>query len=184
MTYNEQHRAEIGLGQAEFYQQALEESKRFRQEYRQRKGIVKAEDMLWENSPQGRIKHVVNEKMNTRECALDIYMQFLEAEGRSGKHRHLSEEIFFVLQGSGHDLHWDVDFNLVDEGYEWIWSESPKKFEWTEGDFVYIPPYTLHQHFNRDPEKPARILVTMSRIVKALGLNWIDQVENAPGYVT
>lgn len=138
--------------------------------------------MPWENSPDGKIKHVINEKMNTKECAIDIYMQFLDPGGSSGKHRHLSEEVFLVLEGRGYDLHWDVDFKLHDEGYEWIWSKEPKRFEWKEGDFVYVPPYSAHQHFNSDPQKPARILVNTSRIVKALGFNWWEQVENAPEY--
>jgi len=182
MAYDESKRADVGQKKADFYKEALKESLAFREEYKKRLGTVRAEDMFWEDSPQGKIKHVINEKMNTKECALDIYMQFLEPDGRSGKHRHLSEEVFFVLEGQGYDLHWDVDFNLHDEGYEWIWSEEPKKFEWKEGDFVYIPPYSMHQHFNGDSKKPARILVTNSRLVKALGFDWMDQVENAPGF--
>lgn len=182
MAYDERKRADIGQQKADFYKEALKESKAFREEYKRRKGTVRAEDMLWEDSPDGRIKHVINEKMNTKECALDIYMQFLDPSSHSGKHRHLSEEVFLVLEGKGYDLHWDVDFELQDEGYNWIWSEEPKKYEWKEGDFVYIPPYSIHQHFNSDPEKPARILVTTSRLVKALGFNWFEQVENAPGY--
>ena len=182
MAYDESKRAHIGKKEADFYKEALEESIAFRKDYKKRKGIVKAEEMPWENSPQGKIKHVINEKLNTRECAIDIYMQFLDPNGRSGKHRHLSEEVIFVLEGRGYDLHWDVDFELHDKGYNWVWSEDPKKFEWKEGDFVYIPPYSMHQHFNIDPKKPARILVSTSRLVKALGFDWIDQVENAPGY--
>ncbi len=182
MAYDESKVANIGNQKADFYKEALKESKEFREEYKKRKGTVKSAEMPWENSPDGKIKHVINEKMNTKECALDIYMQFLDPGSRSGKHRHLSEEVFLVLEGSGYDLHWDVDFKLHDKGYDWIWSKEPKKFEWKEGDFVYVPPYTAHQHFNSDPKKPARILVTTSRLVKALGFNWFEQVENAPGY--
>jgi gentisate 1,2-dioxygenase len=68
------------------------------------------------------------------------------------------------------------------EEFIWEWSEEPRKFEWEEGDFVYIPPYTTHQHFNGDPEKPARLLNATSRMIKALGFNWLEQVENAPEY--
>jgi len=182
MAYDESKRANVGNQKADFYKEALRESQTFREEYKKRKGIVKAEEMPWEDSPDGRIKHVINEKMNTKECALDLYMQFLEPDGRSGRHRHLSEEVMLVLEGRGYDLHWDVDFKLHDEGYEWIWSQEPKKFEWKEGDFVYIPPYSIHQHFNADPAKPARVLVTTSRLVKQIGFNWFEQVENAPGY--
>ena len=181
MPFEEASVASSGDKKAEFYREALKESEAFREDYKARKGIIKSVDMLWENSPDGRIKHIINEKMNTKECALDMYMQFLDPKGLSGKHRHMSEELFFVLEGEGYDLHWDVDFELEDD-YTWIWSEEPKKFHWKEGDIVYVPPYSIHQHVNSSPDNAARLLITTSRIPKALGFDWFDQVENAPGY--
>ncbi|MBI3015763.1 MAG: cupin domain-containing protein [Candidatus Tectomicrobia bacterium] len=162
-----------------YYEEALQESQQFRQDYRKRKGVIKASEMPVEKSRQGILKHVVNEKMNTRECCLDIYQQFLPPAGRSGKHRHMSEEVFFVLEGRGYDLHWDVSFDCQEE-YIWDWEKEPKKFEWEEGDFVYVPPFSIHQHFNGDPQKPARIISATSRIVKAIGFDWLDQIEDAP----
>jgi len=181
MPYEEAKRASKGKAEASYYKEALQESAEFRRDYKKRKGVVKAEEMPWETTPQGRIKHVVNEKMNTRETALDMYIQLLPPGGRSGKHRHMAEEVFFVLEGKGYDLHWDFKFDCADE-YSWDWEKEPKRFEWEEGDEVYIPPYTTHQHFNADPSKPARFITATNRAVKALGFNWIEQVENAPDY--
>ena len=181
MPYEEADYAGNSQNSARFYHEALEESKAFREEYETRKGFIKSYEMMWEDSPDGRIKHIINEKMNTKECALNMYMQFIDPLGRSGKHRHMSEELFFVLEGKGYDLHWDVDFEL-DVDYTWIWSEKPKKFEWKQGDIVYVPPYSIHQHFNSEPEGSARLLVTTSRVPKYLGFDWMEQVENAPGY--
>lgn len=179
MPYQEAKRAYLRMKECNFYAEALEESRQFRQEYNLRKGVIKAEEMPWENSPQGLIKHIINEKMGTRECCLDIYMQLLPPGGCSGIHQHMWEEVLFILEGRGYDLHWDPKFKLEDR-YIWSWEEKPKRFEWEEGDFVYIPPYTRHQHFNADPERPARFLCVSNRIVKAIGFNWIEQVENAP----
>jgi quercetin dioxygenase-like cupin family protein len=181
MPYEEAKYAYDGDRTARFYEAALEESSAFREAYKARKGIVKAGEMMWENSPDGKIKHIINVKMNTKECALDMYMHFLDPKSRSGKHRHMSEELFFVLEGEGYDLHWDVDFEL-EEDYTWIWSAEPKTFHWKEGDIVYVPPYSIHQHFNSSADRPARLLITTSRIPKALGFDWFEQVENAPGY--
>ncbi|MCL4486610.1 MAG: cupin [Chloroflexi bacterium] len=181
MSYGEAKRSMKGTATAKYYEEHLKESADWRKEYKAKKGIVKAEEMPWEDSPQGRIKHVVNEKMNTRECALDIYQQVLPPGGSSGKHRHLAEEVFFVLEGKGYDLHWDLKFDCTD-AYVWDWEAEPKKFEWEAGDFVYIPPYSMHQHFNADPNSPARFVTASSRIIKALGLDWIEQVEPAPDY--
>jgi quercetin dioxygenase-like cupin family protein len=179
MPYQEATRARQGEQKAALYAQDLQRSQEFRSDYSARKGVVKAEEMPWEDSAHGRIKHVIHEKLNTKECALDMYQLFLDPASRSGKHRHMSEEVFYVLEGKGYDLHWDVDFEL-DEAYEWKWKEEPKRFEWEEGDFVYIPPYTTHQHFNTDPAKPARLLSATSRLVRALGFDWLEQLEEAP----
>jgi len=181
MPYEEAKKATAGNETADFYERALARSREFRESYGDRRGVIKAEDMPWEESPQGRMKHVIDEKLDTRECALDIYQQVIEPGSHSGKHRHMSEEVFFVLEGSGYDLHWDVRFDCGDE-YAWEWMEDPDAYEWEEGDFVYIPPYTMHQHHNADEEAPARIITATSRIIRALGFDWLDQVENAPEY--
>jgi len=59
----------------------------------------------------GLIKHLVHKKMRTRECCIEAYMQFLKEGGCSGKHRHMSEELFFVVEGSGDDLHWNLKWD-------------------------------------------------------------------------
>ena len=177
----ERDRSRMKTQSAEFYAQAIEASQRFRADYQERRNVVKASEMPFERSPDGLIKHIVNEQMNTKECCVDIYMQFLPPGGASGKHRHLSEEVFFVVEGAGYDLHWDVRFNCEDE-FEWTWDTEPKRFDWSAGDFVYIPPYCIHQHFNGDPATEARIIVINSRLLKPMGFDWFEQIEPAEGY--
>ena len=165
-----------------FYSENIAETAAFVEDYYNNKlKVVKAADMPFENSPQGILKHMIHEKMNTVENCVDIYMQFLPAGQASGKHRHLAEEVFFVAEGEGYDLHWDVDFQ-VDIKFTWEWQNEPKKFEWKQGDFVYIPPYVEHKHFNANPEKPARIIVIHNRILKAMGAAWYEQLEPYEGF--
>ena len=173
-------RARLMGDEVDFYVEALKASEQFRSDYETRLKIVKSENMPFENSPDGLIKHIINEKLDTAECYVDGYMQFLEPGTVSGKHRHLSEELVFVLEGSGYDLDWDVKFECLDE-FHWEWEEEPKKFEWKAGDFVYIPPYCIHQHFSNEYNK-ARFLCITSRIVKAMGFDWFDQLEVEKGY--
>lgn len=181
MPYEEKDRALLGNKKSNYYAEDLKKSGQLRAEYKKRMGVVKAEDMPWENSPQGRIKHMVHEKMNTRECCVEEYQQLLSPGGRSGKHRHMAEEILYILEGKGYDLHWDVQFDCKDE-YSWSWAENPRRFDWKEGDMVYIPPFTTHQHYNADEKKSARFISAQNRIVKAMGFDWLDQIENAPDY--
>ena len=78
-----------------------------------RKKIVRPEDMPWEMSRQGLLKHLLNEKMNTRMETVDAYMQVIPPGSRSGKHRHLAEECLYVLEGFGYDLHQDCDVEIT-----------------------------------------------------------------------
>jgi gentisate 1,2-dioxygenase len=177
---NEKDFAHLGAAFCNFRTDEVLASKAFRQEYETLPDVVHAEDMPMERSADGLIKHLVNEKMVTRECCVEAYMQFLKAGERSGKHRHMWEEVIFVAEGSGYDLHWDLEFDCQDE-FKWSWKEEPKKFTWERGDFIYVPPFTLHQHFN-DSDAETRLIVISNRIVKEMGFNWFDQIENAPGY--
>jgi len=71
----------------------------FRKMYETLPNVVSAEDMPWEKSADGLIKHLVHHKMNTRERCVEAYMQFLKPGERSGKHRHMWEEVLFVAEG-------------------------------------------------------------------------------------
>lgn len=177
----EKERAHATTQTVDFYAEALKASEKFRTDYDTKMGVVKWSEMPMERSPDGLIKHIINERMDTKEMCLDIYMQFLPPGKASGKHRHLSEEVVYVVEGSGYDLHWDVKFDCKDE-MEFEWDSEPKKFEWKAGDFIYIPPYCIHQHLNADPKNEARIIVVTSRIIKAMGFDWFEQLENAEGF--
>jgi gentisate 1,2-dioxygenase len=156
----------------------IKDSAEFRAAYEHAKSVLTAEEQPFENSPDGLIKHLVHEKLGTREMCVDAYMQFIKAGKSTGKHRHMWEEVVFVAEGSGHDLHWDVKFDC-NEKFQWDWQSEPRKFEWTRGDFIYIPPFSIHQHFN-DSDGEARLIVISNRIIKSMGFNWLDQLENAP----
>lgn len=166
---------------ADFYAKALESSKQFRKEYKKRKKVVKWHEMPMERTADGLIKHIINEGMNTVECCIDVYMQFIPVGGATGTSRHLSEEIAFVIEGSGHDLHYDVSFACKDE-FIWEWDKTPKKFEWGPGDYIYVPPYCAHKRVNDDKEIEARVIVINSRMLKPMGFDWFDQLEPAKGF--
>lgn len=176
----ERQRAKQAGPEVSFYKDALRASQDFRKEYEQRLNVVKANQMPMERSADGLIKHIINERMDTKECCIDIYMQFIAAGGATGTSRHLTEEIAFVIEGSGYDHHYDVQFECNVE-FEWTWDTTPKKYEWGPGDFIYVPPYVAHKRFNTS-DVEARVIVCNSRVMKAIGLDWFDQLEPAEGF--
>jgi hypothetical protein len=40
----------------------------------------------------------------------------------------------------------------------------------------------VHQHFNGDPDKPARFISATSRMIRYIGFDDLEQIENAPEY--
>ena len=170
-----------GKGNERLYQRLLDDAQDAPSRNSRRKKVVRPSEMPWEMSRQGLLKHLINEGMNTRMETVDAYMQILPPGSRSGKHRHLAEECVYVLEGRGYDIHQDCDVEITDV-FAWKAVEETKRFEWEAGDVIYIPPNTIHQHFNADPEKPARFISSQNRIFKQIGLNTLDQFEDAPEF--
>jgi len=170
-----------GADNQALYQELLDDAATAQERNAKRRKIVKPHEMPWEMAPQGLLKHLINEAMNTRMETVDAYMQIIPPGSRSGKHRHLAEECLYVVEGRGYDLHQDCDVEITDD-YHWIPQDEVKRFEWEAGDIVYVPPNTIHQHFNADPERPARLISAINRIFKNSGLNDLEQIENAPEY--
>jgi quercetin dioxygenase-like cupin family protein len=170
-----------GAVSGKLYQSLLEDARTAPARNAKRKKIVHPEEMPWEMSRQGLLKHILNEQMNTRMETVDAYMQIIPPGSRSGKHRHLAEECLYVLEGRGYDLHQDCDVEITDS-YQWKPQAEVKRYEWEAGDVIYIPPCTIHQHFNADPDRPVRLISAINRIYKNSGLNDLEQIEDAPEY--
>ena len=182
MAWDESRAWRRGRNNQKLYQGKLEDAAQAPARNARRKKIVHPEDMPWELSPQGLMKHLLNEGMNTRMETVDAYMLIIPPGSRSGKHRHLAEECLYVLEGKGYDLHQDCDVEITDT-YHWKPQDEVKRYEWEAGDVIYIPPNTIQQHFNADAERPVRLISVINRIYKACGLNDIEQLEDAPEYV-
>ena len=167
-----------GNQQGKYYQGLLDDAEQMPARNSKRHKVVHPENMPWEMARQGLLKHLLNESMNTRIETVDAYMQVIPPGSKSGKHRHLAEECVYVLEGRGYDLHQDCDVEITDT-YHWKPQAEVKRYEWEAGDVIYIPPNTIHQHFNADPDRPVRLISSINRIFKYCGLNDLEQIENA-----
>jgi len=181
MAWDESKTWLAGSAQGKHYEALLADAAELPQRNAQRRKIVHPDEMPWEMSRQGLLKHLLNAGMNTRMETVDAYMQIIPPGSRSGKHRHLAEECLYVVEGRGYDLHQDCDVEITDT-YSWKPRKEIKRFEWEAGDVIYIPPCTIHQHFNADPAHPARLISCINRIYKNSGLNDLEQIEDAPEY--
>src|SRR5881628_2544147 len=181
MAWGESNAWMRGSAHQKLYQSLLENAIAAPARNSKRRKILHPEDMPWEMSRQGLLKHLLNEQMNTRMETVDAYMQIIPGGSRSGRHRHLAEECLYVVEGRGYDLHQDCDVEITDT-YHWKPQAELKRWEWEAGDVIYIPPNTIHQHFNAASDRPVRLVSAINRIYKYCGLNDLEQIEDAPEY--
>ena len=80
-----------------------------------------------------------------------------------GTHRHISEAMFYIMEGKGWEIH---------DGVRW---------EWEAGDIMCVPSYCIHTHFS-DPVVGARMFATGQRLYDFMGLNRSEQLEVHPSY--
>lgn len=124
--------------------------------------VVRGAEQSWEQTRQGKLKWFVHPKTETASKQKWIYLQEIPAGSRSGRHRHVAEELLLVVQGSGYDIH---------DGERW---------DWKEGDLICIPTMTDHQHFAGDSD--ALLLSAMPSHYTYMGFGGIEQFEDAPEY--
>jgi quercetin dioxygenase-like cupin family protein len=76
---------------------------------------------------------------------LHIHLEEYAPGGISQKHGHVNEAVFYILDGEGAEEHDGV------------------RHEWEAGDVAIVHNNCVHQHFNRNPHKPARCLVMKTK---------------------
>ena len=127
MAWGESKKWISGAASGKLYQSLLEEATTAPTRNAKRKKVLHPEEMPWEMSRQGLLKHILNEQMNTRMETVDAYMQIIPPGSRSGKHRHLAEECLYLLEGRGYDLHQDCDVEITDT-YQWKPQAEVKRY--------------------------------------------------------
>ena len=148
----------------------------------QKKKVVKPSDTVWETTRDGKIRVLCSkDTSDVRVFSVDVFEQEIPAGSRSSKHLHIADEVFYVLSGSGYSLHWEVEAEIADRYYARVALE-PTRHEFREGDTLYVPQNTVHQHFNASEDAPLRLLSVQNRLIKYLGYDNVAYFEDAPEF--
>jgi quercetin dioxygenase-like cupin family protein len=143
--------------------------------------VIHPGDTPWQTTPHGRIRVLADADTPLRVKMVDSYLQDVPPGSRSGKRWQMADEMFYVLEGEGYDLHWDVEVEIDDQYYA-RFAKEPTKWEWKTGDLVWIPQNTAFQHFNTSHNQRALLLCASSRLYTQLGYGRTVEMENAPEY--
>jgi gentisate 1,2-dioxygenase len=126
--------------------------------------VVKFNDIPWTQNAMTYIKLYTGEAGLPSRLTrvpirtLDLREQILFPGGKSGKHRHYMEALFYIMEGQGYEIHDDT------------------KYPWEAGDLMCVPTYCVHQHFNTT-DKPSRLFFSIPNVFELLGLSSIEQIE-------
>ena len=128
--------------------------------------VVRAKETPWMQNRNAKVRYYfMPYKTDTALQTMQAFEHVIHRH--SGKHRHQGGLAIFVLEGSG--------YTLVDG----------KRHDWTAGDLILLPIRpggVSHQHFNANPDKPARWLALIANTYRAhLGYE-IVQIEDSPDW--
>ena len=106
--------------------------------------VIKGKDLKFKPGPQYFNANILTPKANMAQN-LYSHLVVIAPGGKSQKHGHVNEAVFYILDGKGYDVH------------------DGKRYDWNTGDICIVHNACVHQHFNADPEKPARALIIKSK---------------------
>ena|SRR5579862_5035284 len=128
---------------------------------RQSRVLVKGSELEFEPTAMGRVAYVVDPRIGFHVKALATLVAEIPPGKHSGAHRHLYDEIDYVMAGAGHCVIDDSDYTIK------------------KGDALAVPMFAWHQYFNSGDE-PLRILAHSTRpAMENLGLVLTHQGELA-----
>jgi gentisate 1,2-dioxygenase len=106
--------------------------------------VVKGRETPFHNGPQQYSRQYLDPSDGLGQT-LHIHLEEYSPGGKSQKHGHVNEAVFYILDGEGAEIHDGI------------------RYEWEAGDAAIVHNNCVHQHFNRSPDKPARALVMKTK---------------------
>jgi len=140
--------------------------------------VVAGRDEPWHPTRDGTVKWLANGEMDVRINSVDVWLQQIAQDGRTARHWHMADELYFVVEGSGYSLEWQVEADIDDRYYARV-AKEPRRHTWQKNDLVYVPQNTVHQHFATG-DAPVLLLGSQNRLYKHLGYDAVRYLEHAP----
>ena len=145
-----------------------------------RSKVVTAADTSWEDTALGRVRVLSSpETTDRRIFSVDAYELLVPAGGSSGRYWKMADEVFYVLEGGGHALQWEVEAEIADRYYARV-ADEPRRLALAAGDLLYVPQNHVCQLFAADGS-PLRLLNAQNRVFKHLGYDAVHFFEAASG---
>ena len=77
--------------------------------------------------------------------SIETHIEVFSPGGYGQKHGHMNSAVFFVLKGTGHDVH------------------DGRRYDWEAGDALIVENACVHQHFSDDHDDECITLVMKAK---------------------
>lgn len=116
--------------------------------------VYRKEDIPW-YTPAGTNPSKMGPILGIPIKSFELFRQEIPAGGSSDMQQHHHEAVHFIISGLG---------------YSELGNE---KCDWSEGDFISVPPMVWHRHYNLSTTEPVQmLLVENSKLLETLGINY------------
>ena len=149
------------------YDETLKMYAQERERARTGKIVVRGKDLPWRQSRMGCTRGYLSWN-GVGDYAIADWTCFIKnMEYHSGKHRHQGGIMLYILEGEG--------YTVVDG----------EKVMWEKGDLIVLPVKPNgceHQHFNKEPGKPAKWMAFRYHPFSGVLGNLFEHVEDRPDW--
>ncbi|MDR0344273.1 MAG: cupin domain-containing protein [Nocardiopsaceae bacterium] len=133
------------------------------------KKVIRATDGEWVDDKRiGLIRRIVDKDEPGARCfSMDVFEQVVQPGESSVKHRHMADEVVYVISGEGESTQRDVRSDIDSKYYARV-SKDERTLSIKAGDAVYVPHNCIHQ-FTNTGDQPLRLLSGQNRAFRHLG---------------
>ena len=149
------------------YELAIQHDREFAERQMVGRVVLRLEDSPQEQTRQGLLRNYLDPFL-VKDTPLQHWAVFThEVRTKSGKHRHQGGLVIYVIEGRGYSV------------------INGERVDWEKGDLVLLPLEqggVEHQHFNRDPAKPALWIAFIHFPIRDYVASEMTQLETAADY--
>ncbi|MEH7255135.1 cupin domain-containing protein [Neobacillus niacini] len=122
--------------------------------------VVRSESAVWLDSETTGNPSEIGIMLDIPAKSFEFFLQRIPAGEGSDLQRHVHESVHYVLEGSGYS---EIGDQIV---------------TWSEGDFIYTPPWIWHRHYSSPNRDVRMLLVENSRLMDAMNTNLRESLGN------
>ncbi|MCZ6814371.1 MAG: cupin domain-containing protein [Alphaproteobacteria bacterium] len=103
--------------------------------------VIPSSDFAWKGGPQLYGKTIINPQSVEIAQSIECHLNVFSPHGTGQKHGHMNSAVFYILHGTGHDVHDGVSLPYV------------------AGDAAIVESACVHQHFNDGDDQMAVLVM-------------------------